>query len=76
MEKIKDATLLLKQVGTEAHQVLRRMELDFVPEVVLEENVQMRARLLAGEAGATRLTDMLFRKFALAVPQRATPPHP
>src|SRR5437762_4548951 len=55
LENIAEAPQLLKHVGKDPHQVLRRAALDFVPEGVLAEDTQMRARLLAGEADAGRL---------------------
>jgi tetratricopeptide (TPR) repeat protein len=74
MENIPEASLLLGKIGIAPHLALARAEIKFLPEAVLEESTQERARFLASVAGTTRLLDLLFHKFSKAVPNRVTFP--
>jgi tetratricopeptide (TPR) repeat protein len=73
-EPIKDSGEIATLLGAEAFGLLRRTKLKNIPENVLESNISLRARLLAGDKGGKRLVEFLFNKLAKAVPQRATLP--
>jgi tetratricopeptide (TPR) repeat protein len=59
-------------LGSQAQGLLSQMKLEQVPDYILEQDIRLRARLLAGVAGGERLRDFLFRKFHLAAAQRIT----
>ncbi len=62
----------LARLGMKAHELLGRMIVDQEPEYRLKENIEFRARQLAGESGGRRLREYLFKKFHEAVPQRGS----
>lgn len=56
----------LVQLGPHASELLNRMVLEQVPEYLLDQEITLRARLLAGEVGGRLLRDYLFTKFQQA----------
>jgi tetratricopeptide (TPR) repeat protein len=59
-------------LGQEGYRLLGRMQLEQVPEYILESDVELKARLIAGDAGGLRLREYLFTKFHGAAPNRTT----
>jgi tetratricopeptide (TPR) repeat protein len=70
LEKIKDAGVICGLLGDDAFQILRQMELRSISEEDLKENIEERARLLAGPSGGERLRLLLFDKFQHAARNR------
>jgi tetratricopeptide (TPR) repeat protein len=71
-ESVSNEDKFLEILGQEAHDLLRRVELEQVPEYILEADVELRARLIAGESGGKRLREYLFSKLYSAAPHRST----
>jgi tetratricopeptide (TPR) repeat protein len=69
-EGIENDDPYLAALGTKAHELLRHMKMDQVPEYLLKTNIAFRARQLAGESGGRRLSEYLFKKFHEALPDR------
>jgi tetratricopeptide (TPR) repeat protein len=65
-EGISENDDFLVRLGPQASELLNRMTLEQVPEYLLDQEITLRARLLAGELGGRLLRDYLFSKFQQA----------
>jgi hypothetical protein len=70
LENIAEGKSLLKRLGPTPHSVLRRMNLSSIPEDMLEHDIRFRATSLAGNDVGQRLREILYKRFADAVPKR------
>jgi tetratricopeptide (TPR) repeat protein len=70
LEEIQEAKEVLSRLGPTSLELLRRIKIENLPESILEDNLQFRARLLAGESGGQRLREFLFNKLSKAAPHR------
>ncbi len=71
-EEVNSDDRFLAILGARACDLLSRMKLEQVPEYLLEQDINLRARVLAGEVGGKRLRDYLFDRFYNAAPHRNT----
>jgi hypothetical protein len=71
-ECLKDSAEILDHLGKEAYSLLLRTRLKNVPEDLLKGDAERWARMLAGEQGGRRLSEMLFVKLQNAGPHRTT----
>jgi len=71
-EGIGDVEEVFGILGQNAYALLQRVRIEHVPEPVLQTNIKMAARLLAGIEGGKQLYRLLFDKFSHAVSGRLT----
>lgn len=63
IEAIQDADAVLARLGAAACDLLTRSSLFSMPEASLQQQIELSARMMAGEASGQRLREFLFKKF-------------
>ena len=61
-----------ERLGPNWFVVLRRLAIENLPENLLQRNLEMSARWLAGDRGSAGLREFLFTKLSEGIPTRAT----
>lgn len=69
-DSISDAEKVLERLGANSHQILQRMSIEQIPEVVLKQQTRVLANQVAGSVGGDRLYNLLFNKFFHGVAER------
>jgi len=70
LEEIQEAEEILNRLGPTSLDLLHRMDVENLPEAILESNLRFRLRIMAGESSGQHLREFLFNKLSKAAPQR------